>query len=272
MPKQAEATTWTDTLCAAAILLLGGLLCLLGAGLLERWQDSSAQRQELNAEDLLGAAAAAGGAILVGWWILSLLLAGATAFLDRSGKIRAAAVTRRLSPGFMQRLVLAALSVQLVAGPSANAAATAPGPEWAPTQDLVSSAPAGPGSGTDPSPFAGSGTDGALELAPLEEAVRDKAFPPSDFEPGWQPAAPVVSPGLLAAPAVRNSSDAGTETVTVLAGDTLWDITAFAMGPEATDVEIAMAWPRWYEANRSVIGLNPDVLLPGQILQPPTAA
>lgn len=86
MPKQAEATTWTDTLCAAAILLLGGLLCLVGAGLLEHWQDSSAQRQELHAEDLLGAAAAAGGAILVGWWILSLLLAGATAVLDRGGK------------------------------------------------------------------------------------------------------------------------------------------------------------------------------------------
>ncbi|MDQ0922826.1 hypothetical protein QF038_001334 [Pseudarthrobacter sp. W1I19] len=272
MPKQAESSTWTDALCAAAILLLGGLLCLVGAGLLEQWQHSSAHRQELQAEDLLGATAAAAGAILVGWWFLSLLLAGATIVFDRMGKMRAAAFTRRLSPAFMQRLVLAALSVQLVAGPAANAAATIPGPEWAPTQEHVSSAPAGPGNVTNPSSFTGIGTDGPMELDPLEEPVTDKAFPPSDFEPGWQPAAPVVGPGLLAAPAVRNSSDAGTEAVTVLAGDTLWDITAFAMGPEATDVEIAMAWPRWYEANRSVIGLNPDVLLPGQILQPPTAA
>jgi nucleoid-associated protein YgaU len=84
----------------------------------------------------------------------------------------------------------------------------------------------------------------------------------------------MVSPGLLTAPGVRSIGDAGTEAsaVTVLAGDTLWDIAAFAMGPEATDVDIALAWPRWYEANRSVIGQNPDVLLPGQILQPPSAA
>jgi nucleoid-associated protein YgaU len=52
----------------------------------------------------------------------------------------------------------------------------------------------------------------------------------------------------------------------------LWDIAASAMGPGATDVEVALEWPRWFEANRAVIGQNPDVLLPGQILQPPSAA
>jgi nucleoid-associated protein YgaU len=94
------------------------------------------------------------------------------------------------------------------------------------------------------------------------------------MNPGWKPAVPAVSPGLLAAPAAREAEGAGTGPgpVTVLAGDTLWDIAATAMGPGASDMDIAMQWPRWYEANRAVIGQDPDVLLPGQILQPPAAA
>ncbi|MFP5313332.1 MAG: LysM peptidoglycan-binding domain-containing protein [Actinomycetes bacterium] len=93
--------------------------------------------------------------------------------------------------------------------------------------------------------------------------------------PGWQPAPPVVEPGLLAAGGNRDTNgthDAGqTDAITVLAGDTLWDIVATHLGPEASDVAIALEWPRWYAANRGLIGGNPDVLLPGQILQAPAA-
>lgn len=277
MAKETGPQPWTDAICAAAILLLGVLLYVAGAGLLEQWQQSSQHRQGPDAEDLLGAAAAISGALLVGWWVVSLLLATATTVLDRMGNLRAAAVTRRLSPAFMRRLVVAALSVQLVAGPAAaHAATTVPGPQWAPTQDQVSSAPADPGNATDSSAFStpGDGADRVIVHPPIEEAAKDNVPPPSRLEPGWQPAAPMVSPGLLTAPGVRSIGDAGTEAraVAVLAGDTLWDIAAFALGPEATDVDIALAWPRWYEANRSIIGQNPDVLLPGQVLQPPSAA
>ena len=276
MAKKAGPQPWTDAMCAAAILLLGVLLYVVGAGLLEQWQQASQHRQGLDAEDLLGAAAAISGALLVGWWVVSLILATAATVLDRMGNLRAAAVTRRLSPAFMRRLVLAALSVQLLAGPAAHADTTVPGPQWAPTQDQVSSAPADPGNATVPPAFTtpGDGADRMIAHPAIEEAVKDNASPPSRLEPGWQPAAPAVSPGLLTAPGVRSIGDAGTEAraVTVLAGDTLWDIAAFALGPEATDVDVALAWPRWYEANRSVIGQNPDVLLPGQILQPPSAA
>jgi nucleoid-associated protein YgaU len=59
--------------------------------------------------------------------------------------------------------------------------------------------------------------------------------------------------------------------VAVLAGDTLWDIVAQYLGPDASDVDIALEWPQWYAANRAQIGGNPDVLLPGQVLQAPTA-
>jgi nucleoid-associated protein YgaU len=263
MTKHAGSTVWTDAVSAAAILLLGVLLWAGGAGLLEQWQQSSARGQGLRPENLLGAGAAVSGTALVGWWLLSFLLVGATTVLDRMGKLRAAAVTRRLSPAFMQRLVLAALSVQLVAGPAAHADAAVPGPEWAPTQENVSAAPADYTGSTNP----------PVDYAPIEEALKGTPAPPSTIEPGWQPAAPVVSPGLLAAPAVRSVNDTGTAaaTLTVLAGDTLWDIAAAALGPAASDLDIAMQWPRWYEANRAIIGQNPDVLLPGQILQPPSA-
>jgi nucleoid-associated protein YgaU len=60
------------------------------------------------------------------------------------------------------------------------------------------------------------------------------------------------------------------ETV-VRRGDTLWDIARAHLGPDATDAEVAAEWPRWHEANRSVIGADPDALLPGQVLHAPDA-
>lgn len=255
MSQPAESGRATDAITATAILLLGVVLYAAGSGILEQWQHSAARQQGLHPEHLLGAAAAAGGAVLVGWWCLAFVFAGAAALLERNGRTRAAAVTRKLSPALMQRLVLAALSVQLMSGPAAHADVMLPGPEWTPTQDRVAAA-------------------ASAEPLSLTQPSENPATPPSDLDPGWQPAAPVASPGLLAAPAVRAVEEAKTETgaVAVLAGDTLWDIAAQAMGPGASDVEIAMQWPRWYEANRAIIGQNPDVLLPGQILQPPSAA
>lgn len=255
MTRSAESGRTTDAITATAILLLGVLLYAAGSGILEQWQQSSARQQELYPERLLGAAAAAGGAVLVGWWCLAFVFAGATALLERNGRIRAAAVTRKLSPALMQRLVLAALSVQLMSGPAAHASMMLPGPEWTPTQDRVAAA-------------------ASAEPLSVRQHAEHPATPSSDMDPGWRPAAPVASPGLLAAPAVRADEEAKTDagSVAVLAGDTLWDIAAQAMGPGVSDVEIAMQWPRWYEANRAIIGQNPDVLLPGQILQPPSAA
>ncbi|MGF9646708.1 hypothetical protein AAIH32_01975 [Pseudarthrobacter oxydans] len=255
MTQPAVSGRATDATTATAILLLGVLLYAAGSGILEQWQQSSARQQTLHPEHLLGAAAAAGGAVLVGWWCLAFLLAGATALLERNGRTRAAAMTRKLSPALMQRLVLAALSVQLMSGPAAHAGVMLPGPEWAPTQDRVAAAT-------------------SAEPLSVKQRSDHPATPPSDIDPGWRPAAPVAGPGLLAAPAVRAVEEGKTAAgaVAVLAGDTLWDIAAQAMGPGASDVEIAMQWPRWYEANRAIIGQNPDVLLPGQILQPPSAA
>jgi nucleoid-associated protein YgaU len=296
-PRSGASRQWGDILTALALLLLGLALCLIGLGLVGELKDAFGRHQETGVNELLGVGAAAAGAGLVAWWILSLVCAAVTALLDRTGRTRAAAATRRLSPAFMQRLVLGALSVHLLAGTAAHAAVTGAGPEWAPTQGQFSSAPATPtneepakgdtgAAATDPvqdqTPQASDRTaatvpepSSASQHVRLPEAAGAvEAAPPSTFHPGWQPAPPVIDPGLLAAPANRAAAGEGglpDEGVTVQAGDTLWDIAARHLGPGVSDLDIALQWPRWYEANRSVIGQDPDALLPGQILQPPLA-
>ena len=54
-------------------------------------------------------------------------------------------------------------------------------------------------------------------------------------------------------------------------GDTLWSIAARHLGPNPSDAEIAQAWPAWHDANREVVGSDPDLLLPGQVLRSPGA-
>lgn len=284
-----EARTGTDAALALGILVLGLLLVLAGAGLLDQWRQSSARHQAVTVEDLLGAAATVAGAGLLLWWFVSLACAAATLLLEKFGRARAAAATRKLSPAFMRRLVVATVSFHLLAGGAANAATPAPGPHWTPTLGQESAAPANPAESPrqDPSPTPDlpSSLPGAAaepSAAAPDTALPDTAalpVPPATIHPGWQPSAPVVEPALLAGPAARDANAGHGATagrpmgsVAVLAGDSLWDIVASHLGPEASDVEIALEWPRWYEANKTLIGQNPDVLLPGQVLLPPAAS
>jgi hypothetical protein len=63
----------------------------------------------------------------------------------------------------------------------------------------------------------------------------------------------------------------GREVHRVAPGECLWSVAAGRLGPDASDAEIARAWPRWYAANRPVIGDDPDRLLPGTVLRAPAA-
>lgn len=58
-------------------------------------------------------------------------------------------------------------------------------------------------------------------------------------------------------------------TIVVHRGDTLWAIAARHLGPGADAVRVATEWPRWHAANRSTIGPDPDLILPGQRLASP---
>lgn len=259
MPSSnSRASVAVDAALASGILVLGGALLMSGGSILGRWQRTmvagtfpgpGTMMQDLGAADLLGALAAAAGSAIVAWWLLSMACsAAAVAFERRGSNSHGAAAARRLSPAFMRRLILAVLSLQLFAGPAAQAS-VAPGPEWMPTR-TEAAAPAGAG------------------------AARPDGLRPA-VEPRWKPSAPITGPGLLArhgARAAGRAHDASKEpaaAVTVLAGDTLWDIAKKDLGPDASDVDVALHWPRWYQANHALIGLSPDVLLPGQVLHRP---
>lgn len=111
------------------------------------------------------------------------------------------------------------------------------------------------------------------------------AAPEQDPSPlpsaGWvasRPAAPAVPPHLVSStPSRQGAADIGTDTgtdtggVVVRHGDTLWSLAARQLGPDASDAEIAAWWPRWWKANRALIGSDPDRLLPGTRLLAPQA-
>lgn len=59
--------------------------------------------------------------------------------------------------------------------------------------------------------------------------------------------------------------------VVVKAGDSLWGLAARELGPGATAAAVAARWPEWYAANRQVIGPDPDLIRPGQVLHIPAA-
>lgn len=84
------------------------------------------------------------------------------------------------------------------------------------------------------------------------------------------PTAPPPAP-TAAHPAPPSADPAAASAVLVRPGDSLWAIAARALGPRATDRAVAAAWPRWWAANRAVIGDDPDLIRPGQQLTPPTS-
>jgi hypothetical protein len=234
---------------AAAILLLGIFLAATGSFLIQRWQSGSARRQSLSFEDQLGIVANTGGLIVITWWVMSLAIAVAAALLDHRGRTRAAAATGRFSPAFMRRLVLAAVGWQLLTAPLATAA-TAPG---------------GPGPDRP-----GQAAVSALWTPPPGRAPAPEPQGPaagSAVDPRWKPLSPIVDAGPLTARHVRAQDTPGVRReVTVRSGDSLWSIAAAALGPLASDADIAREWPRLFAANREAIGANPNFLRPGQVL------
>ncbi|WP_202874559.1 LysM peptidoglycan-binding domain-containing protein [Kribbella albertanoniae] len=100
----------------------------------------------------------------------------------------------------------------------------------------------------------------------------------SDVRPARQDAVPVVGgvqvpdrPEVGAATRYTDLRSGRASRVTVAAGDTLWDLAARELGVQATNQEIAARWPQWYAANRQLIGADPNLILPGQVLRvPPT--
>ena len=252
----------TDAAMAAVILLLGAFLAANGGSIIRRWRSSPGRQQPLGLEDQLGLAANTAGLIVIVWWAMTFAIAVAAALLDRCGHARAASAAGKFTPVFMRRLALAAVGLQLVtvplatasplpAGPGSPGAAPAACAAWTPT-----TVPATPGT---PPPAANATPGPAPQPAP-----------PAVAHPQWRPLSPAVEPGPLAGHPLRQQQPGALAAeVTVRAGDSLWSLSAARLGPFASDVDIARDWPLIYQANSDIIGGNPSLLRPGQVLQLP---
>jgi len=124
-------------------------------------------------------------------------------------------------------------------------------------------------------------TDHPSTEVPTSTATVAGVTPPADDAALTDDAAPVASDDGTAASTTTTDgaapddapahpgSAAAPEQVVVVPGDTLWGIAAAHLPPTSGDAEIAAAWPRWYEANRGVVGPDPGLIHPGQVLTRP---
>ena len=132
---------------------------------------------------------------------------------------------------------------------------------------------------------AGTTTATLLVASPALAQVPDPAGSVAAVNLDWPSATPVVAvptgaptvtaptvtaPSVEAAPvAAPHAARRHSETVVVRPGDSLWAIAARRAGPHPPAREIATTWPRWWRANRSAVGADPDLIHPGTVLHAP---
>jgi nucleoid-associated protein YgaU len=119
------------------------------------------------------------------------------------------------------------------------------------------------------SPIAVATAAAADDLATPEQVVVDwPAAPARKVAPNWPSAALDWPSGTPDWP----RSTVGDHVV--VRGDCLWDVAAAWLqrqepGTPVSDADVQRAVQAWWQANSAVIGPDPDLLLPGQVLRPP---
>ncbi|GAB4099827.1 LysM domain-containing protein [Sinomonas halotolerans] len=249
-------------------------------------------------EVLLGLLASVTGLAVVAWWTLSMALATAAAVLEAAGARTSSRLAGSFAPAFMRRLALAVVGLSLMAAP-AHAAPALPDPAWTPSASQPVAEPAREGtappqapkdetaptgararaaapaataaSAATPAPVPRTAPAGALSpsQAPPQDLGAPTAAPTPLPQAAWTPPAPPASASVLVPANSRGTAPQSGPSVEVRPGDSLWSIVARQLGPGSSDLEIAEAWPAWYAANEGVIGSDPDLIRPGQLLIPP---
>jgi hypothetical protein len=196
--------------------------------------------------------------LTVGVWVaVTAVLTLLTGFPGVVGR-PAGVVLRRVSPAFLRRAVEVAIGATAVFTASAGAAqaSTLPAHHTAAVQPIAATSrvialdrPA---------------ASATAVLPPLDRPAAAPA-PPSLDRPAADPARGLA----LVSPPGRRTLAHQAHAVRVQLGDSLWRIAARALPPGAGDAQIERAWHRWYAANRAVIGDDPGLLHPGQLLTPP---
>jgi hypothetical protein len=98
-------------------------------------------------------------------------------------------------------------------------------------------------------------------------AVSVLASPAADAAPGHP--GPDVLTGLPLPERAVGPAHASEPTATVRSGDTLWALAAAELGPGASAADVTDRWRLIYQRNRAVIGADPGLIRPGQLLRLP---
>lgn len=225
------------------LLVLGGTLGLASAVLGARtWQVGADLGANLfPVQDIVELLAVAIGTVAAGWVALHALVALACVVVSQHG-LRWAAGERavaRHAPAVVRRLARAA------AGAGLGLALAAPTAIALPDRDA----------------------------GPATAGNTDDTRPAVVLDLRWEPTTRTASKQSPRAGAARESR------VAVEPGDTLWAIAAAGLTsvqggsgqahPAPSDAEIAAAVTRWHQANREVLGANPDLIRPGTVLRRP---
>ncbi|MFB6719495.1 LysM peptidoglycan-binding domain-containing protein [Kribbella sp. NPDC056345] len=194
--------------------------------------------------------------VAYGWLVLAVL---ATALEHLPGAIGTAAgvLAARITSTTSRALLRSALGVAAVT-PLTVGVAQAASPHGWPTPQAGAAHPAATWRTTEPqSSVAIGATRADLHATEPRSAVGKRV--------------PVV--GGVRVPdrpgAVARYAEVRLGRVTVAAGETLWGLAARELGVQATDREIGARWLQWYAANRQVIGADPNLIVPGQVLRVP---
>jgi hypothetical protein len=205
--------------------------------------------------------------------LLALAAVGATLSLAAvvTGQVagRLGALARLLTPRVVRGAVGLAVGVSVVSGNAGYAIDGAHHPVTVAVTAASTQATTAPSPAT---PHVSGGRDGQRALLPPDWSPdRPAATSPGTRAPAVHPVASEPHRQRSPAPGGAARSERGdrAKAVVVQAGDTLWGIAAHHLGASATAAQIAVEWPRWHAANRSTIGPDPDLILPGQRLASP---
>jgi nucleoid-associated protein YgaU len=185
------------------------------------------------------------------WLALGLLAAIAARLPGPAGRA-GSALTRLLLPRALRTIVAGSAGLGVLLGPVAAGATPAPPPAPSPAWPVQPTGTAPPIWPVTP--------DSPAHTAPAHT-------PPAHTPPAHTP--PAHTPPARKPPPTHDAPAPGARTVTVARGDSLWRLAGRRLGPRATPARIAREWPRWFAANRTVIGPDPALIRPGQVLRPP---
>jgi hypothetical protein len=272
-------------LTAAGRALLLGLACAAAAYALARSAQASATGHGPDA--LVAGGVLAIGALAAAWLALGCAALLLRALLAPVCRLPAALdrVVTRATPRLLRRVVTAGVGAGIAAGSLGLPAIAVEAPPplgWqvtdghpgmaAPAAVLpaATSAQEAVTTATTPQPATATGLPNPQLTTTTADATTTTTAPDATPAIASPPAAPAPA-DAAAGPAAPAAADAPRATVVVRAGDCLWSIAAAHLPADASDADIAAAWPAWYAANAATIGPDPDRLVPGQVLAVPPA-